>query len=306
MPRPARSLHAALAPQHRPPPELLRTSGACAAVSAARRMNRAAVLLSAAVLGDSAVEHYRGAFRNRAMIAPLVSATLSLAASAHGTADRRASAHRLRDSAYAGAALTGFIGTGFHLYNIFKRPGRWSWQNLFYAAPIGAPAALALAGVTGYLAERVRDRRGGLAPRIAGVQAGRVVAATAAVGLAGTVAEVSLLHLRGAYHSPYMYLPVTIPPVTATLMGAAALAPAPRLRRITRVFLRLTAVLGLAGAALHVRGVARNMGGWRNPRQNVLNGPPIPAPPSFTGLALTGLAALQLLADATPAAGRRR
>jgi hypothetical protein len=39
------------------------------------------------------------------------------------------------------------------------------------------------------------------------------------------------------------------------------------------------------------------MGGWRNWRQNVLNGPPLPAPPSFTGLALAGLAALKLLRD---------
>ena len=42
------------------------------------------------------------------------------------------------------------------------------------------------------------------------------------------------------------------------------------------------------------------MGGWRNWRQNVLNGPPLPAPPSFTGLALAGLAALW------PARGERR
>jgi hypothetical protein len=39
------------------------------------------------------------------------------------------------------------------------------------------------------------------------------------------------------------------------------------------------------------------MGGWRNWSQNVLNGPPIPAPPSFAGLALAGLAALGLMDD---------
>ena len=39
------------------------------------------------------------------------------------------------------------------------------------------------------------------------------------------------------------------------------------------------------------------MGGWRNWRQNLLNGPPLPAPPSFTGLALAGLAALGLMED---------
>jgi hypothetical protein len=37
------------------------------------------------------------------------------------------------------------------------------------------------------------------------------------------------------------------------------------------------------------------MGGWRNWRQNLVDGPPIPAPPSFTGLALAGLAVLDLL-----------
>jgi hypothetical protein len=39
------------------------------------------------------------------------------------------------------------------------------------------------------------------------------------------------------------------------------------------------------------------MGGWRNWSQNILNGPPIPAPPSFTGLALAGLAALGLIEE---------
>jgi LPXTG-motif cell wall-anchored protein len=37
------------------------------------------------------------------------------------------------------------------------------------------------------------------------------------------------------------------------------------------------------------------MGGWRNWRQNLLAGPPIPAPPAFTGLALAGLGALLLM-----------
>ncbi len=42
-------------------------------------------------------------------------------------------------------------------------------------------------------------------------------------------------------------------------------------------------------------GVARNMGGWENWRQTALQGPPTPAPISFTGLGETGLAALDLL-----------
>ena len=35
------------------------------------------------------------------------------------------------------------------------------------------------------------------------------------------------------------------------------------------------------------------MGGWRNWSQNMLNGPPLPAPPAFTALAIAGLAALE-------------
>ncbi|HEV2442474.1 MAG TPA: hypothetical protein VGT07_08115 [Steroidobacteraceae bacterium] len=268
-----------------------------ATVRAARRMNRAAGVIAASVLADSAIEHYRGSFHNKAMVTPLVTATLSLAASAHGNADKQPAAHRLRDGVYAAAALTGLAGTGFHLFNISQKPGGFSWQNLFYSAPLGAPAALILSGLMGFLAERVRDTAPGQAPTIGGLSAGRVVAAVTSLGLLGTMGEAGLLHFRGAYHDPFMYLPVTIPPLTAAAIGHAALGPTHRRRSLTRFWLRFTALLGFAGTGFHIVGVARNMGGWRNWRQNVLNGPPIPAPPSFTGLALAGLAALGLMRD---------
>ncbi|WP_428485706.1 hypothetical protein [Rhodopila sp.] len=268
-----------------------------AAVRAARRLNRAAGVIATSVLADSAVEHYRGSFHNKAMFAPLVTASLSLAASAHGHTDRRPSPHRVRDTIYAAAGLTGLVGTGFHLFNITKKPGGVSWQNLFYSAPIGAPAALILSGAMGFLAERVRDTTPGVSPTIAGLSAGRAVAAATSIGLLGTVGEAGLLHFRGAYHDPFMFLPVSIPPITAAVLGNAAVGKIGRPRRATRIWLRLTAVMGYAGAGFHAMGVARNMGGWRNWSQNLLNGPPIPAPPSFTGLALAGLAALGLMED---------
>jgi hypothetical protein len=268
-----------------------------AAVRAAKRMNRAAGVIAASVLADSAVEHYRGSFHNKAMVAPLVTAAFSLAVSVHGNSDKRPMAHRVRDTVYAVAALAGLVGTGFHIFNISKKPGGFSWQNLFYSAPIGAPAALTLSGTLGFLAERVRDTLPGRAPTICGISGGRVVAAATSLGLFGTVVEAGLLHFRGAYHDPFMYLPVTVPPLTAVLIGNAAFGRTREPRRLTRLLLRLTALLGFAGAGFHAIGVARNMGGWRNWTQNVLNGPPIPAPPSFTGLALAGLAALALMQD---------
>ena len=265
--------------------------------TAARQLNLGAALLALAVLADSAVEHYRGSFHNRTMYAPLASAALALAGSVHGTMDRRAARHPVRDTIYALAAATGIAGLGFHAYNINKRPGGWSWLNLFYAAPIGAPFALTLSGFLGRGAEKARALNARRASGALGVPLPRLLAAVSAAGLAGTAAEAALLHFRGAYHNPAMMLPVSVPPVAASLLGAAALSPGRRTHRLARRALELTAFLGFAGVGLHAYGVSRNMGGWRNWSQNLLNGPPLPAPPSFTGLALAGLAALSLIEE---------
>jgi hypothetical protein len=131
--------------------------------------------------------------------------------------------------------------------------------------------------------------------KVLGLPAGRMLAGVTAAGLAGTVGEAGLLHFRGAYHNPAMFVPVSVPPLASILIGAAAIRPSGLRSRIARWWLWLTAFLGFAGVGFHAYGVARNMGGWRNWSQNVLNGPPLPAPPSFTGLALAGLAALSLI-----------
>jgi hypothetical protein len=286
-------------PGYEAPAALDNASDPEATVTAARDLNRASSLIAASVLMDSAVEHYRGSFHNKAMYAPLVSSALSLLAGFHGAGDHRPAPHPARDAVYAAAALIGLIGTGAHLYNISKKPGGFRYQNLFYSAPIGAPAALILSGMLGYLAERVRDNEPGTDPTVLGLPAGRLVAAATSAGLLGTVGEAGLLHYRGAYQNPFMYLPVTLPPAGAALLGAAALSER-NTKPTARWWLRLTAALGFAGAAFHIVGVGRAMGGWRNWRQNVVDGPPIPAPPAFTGLALAGLAALRLIERARP------
>jgi hypothetical protein len=271
--------------------------GEPATVLAARRLNRAAGMIAASVLVDSAMEHYRGQFHNRAMWTPIVSAALSVAASLHGHTDHASGAHRGRDAAYAAAGLTGIVGTGFHLYDITRKPGGLCWQNLFYSAPIGAPTALSLSGLMGFLAERVRDNQPGAPPTIAGYPAGRAVAALTAVALLGTVGEAGLLHFRGAYHNPFMLLPVSVPPVAAGLLINAAVGRSRVRRHFSRWWLRATTLMGFAGVAFHAYGVSRSMGGWRNWRQNAFAGPPLPAPPSFSGLSIAGLAALGLLQD---------
>lgn len=268
-----------------------------ATVMAARRLNRAAGTLATSVLADSGVEHYRGSFKNKAMFTPLIVSALTLATSIHGTSDMRPVAHRVRDAIYLLAAVTGVLGTGFHIYNVGKRVGGFRWQNLFYAAPLGAPMAILLSGLVGFCSERVRESKVGTRPEIFDLPAGRTMAAVVGAGLLGTTGEAGLLHFRGAFHNPFMVLPVTLPPLGAILLASAAARGPGRDHRFTRWWMRLLAAMGIAGVGFHAYGVSRNMGGWRNWSQNIQNGPPLPAPPSFAGLALAGLAALRLMQD---------
>lgn len=268
-------------------------------------LNRSAALLGLAALADSAVEHYRGSFHNPAMVTPLVVSSAIIGVSLFGTLDDRPRAHVVRDAAYGAAILTGAVGTGFHLFNVTKRPGGFSWLNLFYGAPLGAPSAIALAGLLGFFAERIRDTPPGEAPDVLGVPGPDALAVLVSAGILGTVADTGLLHFRGAFHDPAMYLPMVVPPVGAALLAGAVLSGGGRFAKgsakgsvaAARWGLRATAGLGFIGVGFHAFGVHRNMGGWRNWSQNVLNGPPLPAPPSYTALALAGLATLALEED---------
>jgi hypothetical protein len=190
------------------------------------------------------------------------------------------------------------MGFGFHVANVSRRIGGWNSANVFYGAPMAAPLAVTMAGLLGLAASHMtrstvsRDDR---VPQGAG--SGRAVAlgSLSAIGLAGTSLEAGALHFRGAFQNPFMYAPVTVPPIAAAALATAVLTRSAKARKAARGLLRLTIWLGLAGVGFHAWGVQRRMGGWSNWRQNVLAGPPLPAPPSFTGLALAGLAALELL-----------
>jgi hypothetical protein len=258
----------------------------------ARRLYRAAAMLAASVLSDSALEHYRGDFENPGMFAPLASAAVVLACALRAARAGRTTDRPMSAVPYATACAVGMAGLGFHAYNVLRRPGGLSWANLFYAAPLGAPAALALAGTIGLAARPVATG----ATTLAGLPGGRALCGLAAFGLAGTSAEAALLHFRGAFQHPAMWVPVSVPPVTAVVLAGAALSRAAGPRRLAHALLAACTWLGVLGVAFHARGIARQMGGWRNWSQNLLAGPPLPAPPSFSALALAGRAALALRA----------
>jgi hypothetical protein len=185
----------------------------------ARVVDSASALPALSALADSSVEHYRGSFHNKTMYAPLAVSALTLAASLRDLFRTRG--HDLGGSAIENLALTtGIIGTGFHIYNVAKRSGGVSWLNLLYAAPLGAPAALSLAGLLRKVTREPREGR-----QIGAVRPGKLLAGLVSAGLIGTSAEASLLHFRGAYHNPAMVIPITVPPIAAALLVYAILTP---------------------------------------------------------------------------------
>jgi hypothetical protein len=267
-------------------------------LKASRLLNTAAATLAGSVLTDSTAEHYRAGFHNRAMfVAPAVSAmALTSALSALTPHSRRSLPRR---AVFAMSVLTGLVGFGFHLANVSRRVGGWRPENAFHGAPVAAPLAITMAGLLGIAADRVarshQSDPSAESESLANCRASVALGRLAALGLVGTSMEAGALHFRGAFQNPFMYAPVALPPVAAVTLATAVLGPPSTALGVARTLLRLTAWLGVVGTGFHAWGVQRRMGGWGNWRQNLMAGPPLPAPPAFTGLALAGLAALELL-----------
>ena len=257
---------------------------------AAQALGAGAAILCVSVALDSAIEHYRARFNDRVMFVGPTMALLGLGAAAYIAFRPERANDRLPKIALIAVGASGLIGLGFHSYNILKRPGELNALNLFYGAPAGAPAALTLAGLYGVIAGEMMSGRDDVKTRLPKHTAGLI-----AFSLLGTVAEAGLLHFRGAFQNPAMYAPVTIPPLAAAAIGAAALSP--RATLVAEPLLKATAVLGIAGPIFHAYGIHRNMGGWRNWSQMILQGPPLPAPPAFLGIAAAGLGLLPALAE---------
>jgi len=257
---------------------------------AAQALGAGAAILCVSVALDSAIEHYRGEFKDKAMFVGPTMALLGLGAATYVAFRPERANDTLPKIALFTVGATGLVGLGFHTYNILKRPGELDALNLFYGAPMGAPAALTLAGLYGVIAGEMLSGRNYVKTRLP-----RHTASLIAFSLMGTIAEAGLLHFRGSFQDPAMYLPVTIPPLAALSIGAAALSP--RATAVAEPLLKATAMLGIAGPIFHAYGIHRNMGGWRNWSQMILQGPPLPAPPAFLGIAAAGLGIVPLLKE---------
>jgi hypothetical protein len=244
-----------------------------ASFKASRLLNAAATTLAAGVLTDSAAEHYRAGFHNRAMfIAPIVSAAAMMTATAPASQRHRGVLAR---AVFATSVVTGLLGFGFHLTNVSRRVGGWNSANVFHGAPIAAPLAITMAGLLGLAASRIarsaasRDDR---LPQRAGSRFAGALGGLSALGLAGTSIEAGALQFRGAFQNPFMYAPVIIPPIAAVTLATAALTRSPKALKAAGRLLRLTTWFGVAGVGFHAWGVQRRMGGWSNCARTSLPG----------------------------------
>ena len=209
------ALPAGRTPRREPEPEREREQ-----VEAARELGAAAAVLAFSVLADSGLEHYRGAYHNPAMYVAPSAAAVSLVNSVHMTMKPEVSSNgRL---ALSGLTLsTGLTGLAFHLANVAKRDGGVNLLNLFYGAPLLAPGAIAISGLAGLAAARlVAEAEQGSPPTLLGRPAGTVVGIGAAFSMLSTTAEAALLHFRGAFHDPFMYVPVTVPPIAGIALAS--------------------------------------------------------------------------------------
>jgi hypothetical protein len=113
-------------------------------------------------------------------------------------------------------------------------------------------------------------RRSGLA---------RLLRLLTAVSIPPLWLEIAILHYRGSFQSPYMWIPViSLPAVMVSGLVSGLTRDERRSRSIFLPFALVMMVLGMVGTLFHLRGVKRQMGGFHNWKYNVMTGPPFPAP----------------------------
>lgn len=261
-------------------------------IDAVRWVLLVAAFLAMLIVAEAWLGHHRSGFPLRVQYAPLLSAGV-LALSCVGAAiapDAPWAQAGLRWTGWI-AIAAGVVGVGYHhWYGIVEKAGgyRWLLHYLMYGAPQLAPLALSAVGALAVVASQGLSRDG----LGAGTDASRLLLGVAALALAGAIAQTGILHYRGAFNTPLMYAPFTLPPLAA--LGAAwlAIAPDAGIAGIVRTLLWGTVLVGFVGLGMHLRGMDRQMGGLYIFGFNILQGPPPLAPAVYAGFAAVALLAL--------------
>jgi hypothetical protein len=251
--------------------------------------------LTLLLLADAFAGHYRSGFVFRSQYSPFVSGGLLVLSSLAATLLPAAAwVNTLLQVAGGVAVASGLIGFCFHhYYGMAKKPGGYKWllHHLMYGAPQLAPLGLVITGTLALIA--ARGMSGGTS--VAGVNMRAALLALVAMGLTGAILQSSILHYRGAFNNPAMYLPLSAPALAAVVSVWASIAPASYLLDVLNVLLWMTFLIGFVGLGMHLRGFGRQMGGLYVALFNWLEGPPAFAPGLFAGFAAVGIVAIKLL-----------
>jgi hypothetical protein len=116
-----------------------------------------------------------------------------------------------------------------------------------------------------------------------------------AVALVGATLQATLLHYRGAFNNPLMFVPLTVPVFAIVMSVLAIVGPKESMLLVFTVSLWLTFLTGFVGLGMHLRGLGRQMGGLYVTIFNWLEGPPALSPALFTGFAAVGLITVYFL-----------
>ncbi len=99
--------------------------------------------------------HYENYYANKVQYTPVTLAPVLAVAQAVAElpiSPARTAGRRMEAVLSVAATLAGLVGFGFHIKNVRSRAGGFSWQNLFYGAPLVAPLQLSGQGLLGLLA----------------------------------------------------------------------------------------------------------------------------------------------------------
>lgn len=252
-------------------------------------------LFTLALLTDAFLGHYRSGFEVRMQYSPFVLGAGLLAAFAIALVAPGSSWTRplLRITGWAAIGLA-VTGVAFHYYyGIVEKPGghRWLLHHLMYHAPLLAPLGLAVAGAMALIA----DASLGGTELLGIASPARATLVVVAAALIGLMAQVAILHYRGAYKNPAMYAPLVISIGAAGVALWRGAASSPASIRTYEIALWVVFLTGFSGWGWHLRGIDRMMGGLYVALPNVLEGPPSMAPLLFALVAAQGLVGEKLL-----------
>lgn len=275
---------------------------------------------------EAYAQHLRGAFSHWLMWTPVALTPLTIVAAVGAFVSERM-ARRVLPALAIVSFVDGIVGFIFHIRGIGRMPGGWrlGQYNLVMGPPIFAPLLTCTVGLVGLLAGLLRpeevhasvwqeqvatalaqlwDARrrpgrpsGKFAARVAHGRFQRTMALVAAgfAILAGGEAYVE--HLRGSFNRRLMWTPIWVTPPMAVAGIAAACS-----QRVAEHVLPWAAAItfldGLLGFGLHLQGIQRMPGGFRNLQFNFTMGPPLFAPLLLSSVGLLGfIAALARRAD---------